>query len=73
MAYNINSDQETTSSSDPELHKNEGFLKSMWHTLTNHPAHQKNEDGSSSTKDDTKPTDSKKEDDSKKKADGNSS
>lgn len=26
---------------DSESHKNEGFLKSMWHTLTNHPAHQK--------------------------------
>jgi len=32
---------------DPESHKDEGFLKSLWHTLTNNPAHQKmNEDGS---------------------------
>jgi molecular chaperone DnaJ len=30
---------------DPESHKNEGFLKSMWHTFTNHPAHQQNKDG----------------------------
>ncbi|KAL6923712.1 hypothetical protein FSST1_000986 [Fusarium sambucinum] len=34
-------------SNDPESHRDEGFLKSLWHTLTNHPAHQKsNEDGS---------------------------
>lgn len=26
---------------DPASHKNEGFLKSMWHILTNHPAHSK--------------------------------
>lgn len=68
------SDQETTSSRDPELHKNEGFLKSMWHSLTNHPAHQKNENGSASS--DEKSTDSKKADDKKaddKKPDGNSS
>ena len=31
------------------MHKNEGFLKSMWHTLTNHPAHQKGEEEASST------------------------
>ncbi|KAF4972687.1 hypothetical protein FSARC_836 [Fusarium sarcochroum] len=31
---------------DPESHKNEGFLKSIWHTLTNNQAHQKaNESG----------------------------
>ncbi|KAK4156845.1 hypothetical protein C8A00DRAFT_30283 [Chaetomidium leptoderma] len=45
---------------DPEAHKNESFLKSLWHNLTNHPAHQgqkKPEDSSSSS---TKPTDSDK-------------
>ncbi|AEO55471.1 hypothetical protein MYCTH_2299335 [Thermothelomyces thermophilus ATCC 42464] len=32
---------------DPGAHKNEGFLKSLWHNLTNHPAHQQQpEDGS---------------------------
>jgi len=25
---------------NPDAHKNEGFLKSMWHHLTNHPAHE---------------------------------
>ncbi|KAI0132054.1 putative mitochondrial DnaJ chaperone [Xylariales sp. AK1849] len=27
---------------DPATHKDEGFLKSIWHNLTHHPAHQKN-------------------------------
>lgn len=31
---------------DPNSHQDEGFLKSVWHTLTNHPAHEK--DGASS-------------------------
>lgn len=31
----------TSAPSDEEWHKSEGFLKSMWHNLTNHPAHQK--------------------------------
>ncbi|KAK8090969.1 hypothetical protein PG994_000474 [Apiospora phragmitis] len=26
---------------DPDTHRNEGFLKSIWHNLTSHPAHQK--------------------------------
>lgn len=51
-----------------EDHKNEGFLKSIWHNLTNHPAHQKqpsdkdgegksaskSEDGQNQTKDEKK-------------------
>ncbi|KAI9171056.1 LOW QUALITY PROTEIN: protein DnaJ [Paramyrothecium foliicola] len=45
-------------SSDPESHRNEGFLKSMWHTLTNHPAHQQNKDGAATGKDETKSADS---------------
>ncbi|KAL7789073.1 hypothetical protein V8C37DRAFT_387186 [Trichoderma ceciliae] len=32
---------------DPESHKDEGFLKSMWHTLTHHPAHEKDASGAS--------------------------
>ncbi|KPM44373.1 DnaJ 1, mitochondrial [Neonectria ditissima] len=43
-----------TDPSDPESHRNEGFLKSMWHTLTNNPAHQQgvNEDTTSKKPDD---------------------
>ncbi|KAI1367333.1 hypothetical protein F5Y08DRAFT_298892 [Xylaria arbuscula] len=29
-----------TKNDDPATHQNEGFLKSMWHNLTNHPAHR---------------------------------
>ncbi|EPE09946.1 mitochondrial chaperone [Ophiostoma piceae UAMH 11346] len=56
--------------SNPQSHENEGFLKSMWHNLTNHPAHQNKADGTSSdessssaTKDtkDTKPDDKTKD------------
>lgn len=45
-----------------EDHKNEGFLKSIWHNLTNHPAHRKPEsDGEA---------DSASRSDGKKKPDG---
>lgn len=47
--------------SNPDSHKNEGFLKSMWHTLTNHPAHQHGEgEGSGSNKDDSNKSDGDK-------------
>ena len=39
-----------TASPDSTSHENEGFLKSMWHTLTNHPAHQNNPAGEAETK-----------------------
>ncbi len=32
-------------------HKNEGFLKSIWHNLTNHPAHQKKPESDTKTSD----------------------
>lgn len=56
-------------SSDAESHKNEGFLKSMWHTLTNHPAHQKDGEGKEEPKSDKKDdsTNQKAEEDEKKK------
>ncbi|KAI0486188.1 putative mitochondrial DnaJ chaperone [Xylaria cf. heliscus] len=31
---------EATKDDDPATHRNEGFLKSMWHNLTSHPAHR---------------------------------
>ncbi len=39
-----------------ESHGNEGFLKSLWHNITNHPAHQKKPE------DDATPTDGKTDD-----------
>lgn len=44
-----------------ESHKNEGFLKSIWHNLTNHPAHRKPES------DEQTDSASKSEDSEKKK------
>ncbi|KAH6856802.1 hypothetical protein B0I37DRAFT_301094 [Chaetomium sp. MPI-CAGE-AT-0009] len=35
---------------NPDAHKNEGFLKSLWHNLTNHPAHQQGSDSSEGAK-----------------------
>jgi molecular chaperone DnaJ len=60
---------------DPDSHKNEGFLKSMWHNLTNHPAHQKQDgqsDAGSSAKDSSaeKKNDDKKDEDPKKPSSG---
>lgn len=66
---------QTMDANDPESHKNEGFLKSMWHNLTNHPAHQTPEgesDAASSPKDkktDNK-ADAKKDDEPKKSSSG---
>lgn len=44
MNVNMNgsssSSSEATRDDDPASHENEGFLKSMWHNLTNHPAHR---------------------------------
>ncbi|RYP91823.1 hypothetical protein DL770_002079 [Monosporascus sp. CRB-9-2] len=34
------SPRQATRDDDPATHQNEGFLKSMWHNLTNHPAHR---------------------------------
>ncbi|PNH40162.1 hypothetical protein VD0004_g6786 [Verticillium dahliae] len=73
----------TGSTVDPDAsdsHKNEGFLKSMWHTLTNHPAHNKSETdasgsgsgtGSSTDKPAEKPTEkpAEKKDEPPKKPD----
>ncbi|KAK2037037.1 chaperone DnaJ [Colletotrichum somersetense] len=57
---------------DSESHKNEGFLKSMWHTLTNHPAHQKPSEADADKSATDKKTDETK-DDSKKGSGGSGS
>ena len=62
---------------DPESHKNEGFLKSMWHNLTNHPAHQDKPESASKDamkdKTDEKKADEKKTDADKKASDADKS
>lgn len=77
--WSLSSTSSSADSSDAESHKNEGFLKSMWHTLTNHPAHQKDagaESGKGKEDDKSKgPSEgsSKKNEDPKKSGDSNSS
>jgi molecular chaperone DnaJ len=53
----------------PESHKNEGFLKSIWHNLTNHPAHQAQPKDTPEAKADSADGSAKK-DESEKKDDG---
>lgn len=42
-------DRNTPPSDDPASHENEGFLKSVWHKMTHHPAHEKKPDGESTS------------------------
>jgi molecular chaperone DnaJ len=51
---------------DPESHKNEGFLKSMWHNLTNHPAHQKPAEGDNNPGSSSKDSSAEEKNDDKK-------
>lgn len=51
---------------DPVSHENEGFLKSVWHKMTHHPAHEKTSDGETTTassKESSKEPSTKKGDD----------
>jgi len=36
--YSVPTD--SAASKDPNSHHNEGFLKSLWHKVTDHPAHR---------------------------------
>jgi molecular chaperone DnaJ len=59
-----------TASNTAESHKNDGFLKSVWHKFTDHQAHGK-DDLASSITDEPKSEPAKKEDvDEPKKASG---
>jgi molecular chaperone DnaJ len=58
-----------TTSNTAELHKNEGFLKSVWHKLTDHQAQGK-DDLASSTTNEPKSKATKKDVDGPKKASG---
>ncbi|GAO16824.1 hypothetical protein UVI_02053630 [Ustilaginoidea virens] len=65
---NVSASQ-NTARSDPGTHKNEGFLKSMWHTLTNHPAHEKEEGPKGSPTSEGKETKKEKPNEEPKKSD----
>lgn len=58
------------SPSNPDSHKNEGWIKSIWHSLTNHPAHQKSTGADKKDSSDGKDSDSKKDSESPKDNDG---
>jgi len=55
-----------TSSTSTEDHKNEGFLKSIWHNLTNHPAHGENQPAEGDKKSPDGEQQKKSDDDPKK-------
>ncbi|KAI1498705.1 hypothetical protein F5X99DRAFT_311751 [Biscogniauxia marginata] len=57
------SPREATKDDDPATHQSEGFLKAMWHNLTNHPAHR--DSGENSTTDKNRP-DGRSDEQSKK-------
>ncbi|KAJ6783433.1 hypothetical protein PWT90_01680 [Aphanocladium album] len=57
------------SDSDAASHENEGFLKSVWHKMTHHPAHQKKPDGETSSLTDESSTKKSNDDAEKKKSD----
>ncbi|KAF7562510.1 hypothetical protein G7046_g1622 [Stylonectria norvegica] len=68
---NVSSPSSQVDPNASEAHKNEGFLKSMWHTLTSNAAHQKTPDGETKTGSEQKTSEgdsssSSKEKDSKK-------
>ncbi|KAH9439041.1 hypothetical protein MCOR02_002620 [Pyricularia oryzae] len=46
MNFKMPSSETSSSTNDADSHQNEGFLKSIWHNLTNHPAHRKPEGSS---------------------------
>jgi molecular chaperone DnaJ len=65
----MNVGRNTSESASEDSHKNEGFLKSVWHNLTGNSAHKEGSSESSSSsspKDDSTPKDDKKD----KKASG---
>lgn len=63
------------STTDGASHENEGFLKSLWHNITNHPAHQKKPEDEAAAKDGKggKPDDKPKSEDGSKKDSGSGS
>ncbi|TLD26631.1 hypothetical protein PspLS_05017 [Pyricularia sp. CBS 133598] len=46
MNFKMPGSETSGSTPDADSHQNEGFLKSIWHNLTNHPAHRKPESSS---------------------------
>ncbi|KAI8947716.1 hypothetical protein F4801DRAFT_494804 [Xylaria longipes] len=53
--------REATKDDDPATHRSEGFLKSIWHNLTNHPAHHDQNPSTEEKKQEDKPSEDKSE------------
>ncbi|KAK6087425.1 chaperone DnaJ [Seiridium cupressi] len=70
---NSNPSPNPSKDDDPETHRNEGFLKSIWHNLTQHPAHQKKPENSSTSEKKADETTGKKPDSEPKKEAGSGS
>ncbi|KAM0810719.1 putative DnaJ [Seiridium cardinale] len=70
---NSNPSPNPSKDDDPETHRNEGFLKSIWHNLTQHPAHQKKPENSSASEKKADGTTEKKPDSEPKKEAGSGS
>ncbi len=62
-------DRNTPPSDDPASHENEGFLKSVWHKMTHHPAHEKKPDGEPTSSTEESSTKKTKDEEPKKKSD----
>lgn len=62
-------DRNTPPSDDPASHENEGFLKSVWHKMTHHPAHEKKPDGESASSTEEPSTKKSDDEEPKKKSD----
>jgi molecular chaperone DnaJ len=71
LVLRFRSNNDAAASGGGESHENEGFLKSLWHNITNHPAYQKKPDEPTSTGD-KKPEDktSEKSENEKKTGSG---
>ncbi|KAM3453990.1 hypothetical protein MY5147_007086 [Beauveria neobassiana] len=67
---NVSPSRNASTSNDAASHDNEGFLKSVWHKMTNHPAHQTKPDSeSTSSAADKSSTKKSDENETKKKSD----
>lgn len=56
----------TAATAEGKMHENEGFLKSLWHNITSHPAHQKKPEDGTTQKDGKADEQAKSEDEPKK-------
>ncbi|TLS28253.1 hypothetical protein PpBr36_01289 [Pyricularia pennisetigena] len=61
MNFKMPGSETSNSTNNADSHQNEGFLKSIWHNLTNHPAHRKPESSSEASSGDSNKSSEKDE------------